>query len=70
MFNRGRILKQPEHEASGRIGKNSYYILSVDVGRKGCETVCCVFKVTPQPQGPSLKSLVNIVPIDNEHFGD
>jgi hypothetical protein len=27
--------------------KNQYYILSVDVARKGCDTVCCVFKVTP-----------------------
>lgn len=70
MFNRGRILKQPEYEVSGRSSKNQYYILSVDVARKGCDTVCCVFKVTPQPQGPSLKSLVNIIPIGNEHFGD
>ena len=70
MFNHGRILKQPEYEASGRIGKNAYYILSVDVGRKGCDTVVCVFKVTPQPQGPSLKSLVNIYTLTDEHFGD
>lgn len=70
MFNRGRILKQPEYEASGRSSKNQYYILSVDVGRKGCDTVVCVFKVTPQPQGPSLKSLVNIYTLTDEHFGD
>ena len=24
-----------------------YYILSVDVGRKGCDSVACIFKVTP-----------------------
>ena len=70
MFDRGRILKQPEYEASGRSSKNQYYILSVDVGRKGCDTVVCVFKVTPQPQGPSLKSLVNIYTLTDEHFGD
>lgn len=70
MFDRGRILKQPEYEASGRTSKNQYYIISVDVGRKGCDTVACVFKVTPQPQGPSLKSLVNIFTITDEHFGD
>lgn len=70
MFDRGRILKQPEYEASGRISRNQYYILAVDVGRKGCDTVICVFKVTPQPQGPSLKSLVNIYTITAEHFGD
>ena len=70
LFDRGRILKQPEHEASGRSSRNQYYIISVDVGRKGCDTVACIFKVTPQPQGPSIKSLVNIYPISDEHFGD
>lgn len=70
MFNRGRILKQPEYEASGRSSKNQYYVFGVDVGRKGCDTVVCVFKVTPQPQGQSIKSLVNIYTMTDEHFGD
>ena len=70
MFDRNRILKQPEKEASGRIGKGGYYILSMDVGRKGCDSVVCVFKVTPQPQGVSLKQLVNIYPLSDEHFED
>ena len=70
MFNRGRILKQPEYEASGRSSKNQYYVFGVDVGRKGCDTVICVFKVTPQPQGQSIKSLVNIYTMTDEHFGD
>ena len=69
-FDRNRILKQPEREASGRIGKGGYYILAVDVGRKGCDTVICVFKCTPQPQGVSLKQLVNIHTINDEHFED
>ena len=69
-FDKNRILKQPEYEASGRSSKSQYYVLSVDVGRKGCDSVCSVFKVTPQPQGPSIKSLVNIITISNEHFGD
>ena len=68
VFERNRILKQPEYEASGRSNKNSFYILSCDVGRKGCDTVVCVFKVTPQPQGASIKTLVNIYTISNEHF--
>lgn len=34
IFNRNRILNQPEYEASGRSSKLSYYVLSVDVGRK------------------------------------
>ena len=69
-FEKNRILKQPEYEASGRASKQSYYILSCDVGRKGCDTVVCVFKVTPQPQGVSLKQLVNIYTMADEHFED
>jgi hypothetical protein len=46
-FDRNRILNQPEYEYSGRSNKNAYYILGVDVGRSGCDTVVCIFKVTP-----------------------
>ena len=70
VFERNRILKQPEYEASGRSSKQSFYVLSCDVGRKGCDTVVCVFKVTPQPQGSSIKTLVNIYTISDEHFED
>ena len=70
VFDRNRILNQPEYEASGRASKQSYYILAVDVGRKGCDTVVCVFNVTPQPQGASLKKLVNIFTLTDEHFED
>lgn len=70
MFERGRILNQPEYKASGRASKSSYYIISVDVGRKGCDSVACVFNVIPQPSGSSLKKLVNIYSLTDEHFGD
>lgn len=70
IFNRNRVLNQPEYEASGRSSKLSYYILSVDVGRKGCDTVVCVFKVTPQPHGEPIKSLVNIYTMNDTHFED
>ena len=69
-FNRNRILNQPEYESSGRSSGAAYYVLSVDVGRKGCDTVVCVFKVTPQPQGAAIKSLVNIYTLTDEHFED
>ena len=69
-FDRNRILNQPEYEYSGRSNKSAYYILSVDVGRKGCDTVICVFKVTPQVAGTSLKTLVNIYTLSDEHFED
>ena len=70
VFDRNRILKQPEYESSGRSSKSSFYILSADVGRKGCDTVVCVFKCTPQPQGASIKSLVTIHTLPDEHLQD
>ena len=69
-FDRNRKLQQPEYEASGRSSAGAYYVLSVDVGRKGCDTVVCVFKVTPQPHGEPIKSLVNIYTMNDTHFED
>ena len=67
-FDKHRVLLQPEYEYSGRSNKNAYYILGVDVGRYGCTTEVCIFKVTPQVQGASLKTLVNIYTYDAEDF--
>ncbi len=68
LFDKHRVLLQPESEYSGRSAKSAYYVISVDVGRIGCSSVACVFKVTPQPQGAALKTLVNIYTYDEEHF--
>ena len=68
-FDKHRVLLQPEYEHSGRSSKSAYYVLGVDVGRKDCTTECCVFKVTPQAQGTSLKTLVNLYTWEAEHFG-
>ena len=68
IFDKYRILNQPEYEFSGRSSKSAYYVLGVDVGRKGCNTECCVIKVTPQPQGRAIKSLVNVYSWEEEHF--
>ena len=70
IFDRNRILNQPEYEASGRSSKLAFYVLAADIGRKGCDSVICVFKVTPQSQGGATKSLVNIYTLSNEHFED
>ena len=67
-FDKHRVLLQPEYEWSGRSTKSAYYVLGVDVGRKDCTTEVCVFKVTPQPQGSSIKTLVNLYTWDAEHF--
>ena len=69
MFDKHREIKQPEYEYSGRSTKDSYYLLSVDVGRIGCSSVVCVFKVIPQPEGNSIKKLVNMYTFDEEHTG-
>lgn len=70
VFDKHRILKQPEYEASGRSSPTTYYILGVDVGRRNCDSVVCVFKVTPQTVGPAIKSLVNIYTMNDAHFQD
>lgn len=69
LFDKYRVLKQPEYEFSGRSTISSYYILSVDVGRIGCQSVVCVFKVVPQVKGLALKSLVNMYTFEEEDFG-
>ena len=69
-FDKHRVLLQPEYEYSNRSSKTAYYVLGVDVGRKGCTTEVCVFKVTPQAQGTSLKTLVNLYTWDEDHFED
>lgn len=63
-----RVLLQPEYEYSARSSKSAYYVLGVDVGRLGCTTEVCIFKVTPQIQGAALKSLVNLYTYDAEDF--
>lgn len=68
IFDKYRILLQPEYEFSGRSSKSAYYVLGIDVGRKGCTTECVPIKVTPQPQGASLKSIVNVYSWEEEHF--
>ena len=70
VFDKHRILLQPEKEYSGRTSKNGYYVIGVDVGRIGCTTEAMVIKVTPQPQGSALKSLVNLYTFEAEHFED
>ena len=46
-----------------------YYLMGVDVGRFGCTTEACIFKITPAPSGVPLKQLVNIYTFEAEHFG-
>ena len=67
-FDKYRTLRQPEGEYSGRSTKSAFYVLGVDVGRIGCTTQVMIFKVTPQPQGAAIKSLVNLYTYEAEHF--
>lgn len=68
IFEKHRILLQPEYEHSGRSSKNAYYVVAVDVGRRGCNSEAAIIKVTPQPQGDAIKSLVCIYSLTAEHF--
>lgn len=67
-FDRNRILNQPEYKFSGRATDRTYYVLGVDVARKGCQTVITVIKVNPQVDGTSLKNIVNMFTYKAEHF--
>lgn len=69
VFDKCRVLLQPEYEYSSRSSKSAYYVLGVDVGRKGCTSEVSVIKVTPQVQGAAIKSVVNFYSMDAEHFG-
>ena len=70
VFDRNRILQAPEYAYSGRSSKESFYILSMDVGRKGDQSVISVLKVNPNGISGAIKSLVNIYTYDNMHFED
>ena len=69
-FDRCRKLQLPEYESSGRSSARAYYVIGFDVGRKGCASIATVFKVTPQSQGPAVKSLVCIYELMDAHFED
>lgn len=68
IIDKNRVSQLPEYTYSGKSAKGAYYIISVDVGRKGCSSIICVFKVTPQSQSAPIKSLVNIMTYEDEHF--
>ncbi len=67
-FDKHRVLLQPEYEYSGRTSKAGYYVIGIDVGRFKCTTEATIIKVTPQPQGASLKSIVNLYTYEAEDF--
>lgn len=69
-FDKHRVLAQPEWEFSERSSKTAYYVLGIDIGRYKCTTEICVFKVTPQPQGTPLKTLVNLISIEGEDYAE
>ena len=69
-FDKQRELALPEYERSARMGKDTFYVFGIDVGRVDCTTEVLVFKVTPQPQGVANKNLVNIYTFQAEHFED
>lgn len=67
-FDKHRQLLQPEYQLNNKIGKTTYYVIGVDVGRLDCTTEAVVMKVAPQQQGTALKSVVNIFSYVAEDF--
>ena len=70
VFDKYRILSKAETEASDTRAKNAYYVMGVDVGRKGCQSVAIILKVNPQSQNNSIKNIVNIYTYEDMHFED
>lgn len=68
-----RKLVNPESHQNIRAGEKTFYIISVDVGRLGCQTVVNVFKVLPQENDFNI-NLVNIYVIgknkENRSFSE
>lgn len=69
-FDRSRVLQKPEYEYSNRSTDASYYVIAMDVGRRGCDSVFNVIKVVPQATGLPYKNVVNIIKMADEHFED
>lgn len=67
-FEKYRVLNIAETSYNGRINKNGYYIMGVDVGRFDCTTEVVIIKVTPSPNNTMIKQLVNIFTIEAENF--
>ena len=67
-FDKHRVMLQPEYEYTLKSNKQAYYVIAVDVGRRGCTSEAIVIKVTPTAQGQSIKSIVNMETWDEEHF--
>jgi hypothetical protein len=55
-----RKIKNPETHAKFRSSSNSFYLISVDVGRLNDQTVACVFRVNVDNNGKHYATLVNI----------
>lgn len=55
-----RKIKNPETHAKFRASSNSFYLVSVDVGRLNDQTVACVFRVNIDNSGKHYATLVNI----------
>ena len=68
VFDKYRVIQFAEDKSTMKRSKDSYYIMSVDVGRLRDKTAVMIFKVVPRPQGSSLKQLVNIFIMEDEHF--
>ena len=65
-----RTVRLPEYKRSGNGNKDAYYIFGIDVARNACQTVISVIKVNPQKKGTGIKSLVNMITFESEHFGE
>lgn len=55
-----RKLKNPEWKAKSTGGRESFYLVSIDVGRLNDQTVASIFKVNVAADGKHYATLVNL----------
>lgn len=69
-FDESRVLNVAETSYNKTISKRGYYVMGVDVGRKGDMTEVTIIKVVPHygSKGAFDKHIVNIYTYDSEHF--
>lgn len=71
-FNMCRDIVNAEKHRDERIGKDSFYVMGVDVGRIGCTTEVMILKCTKRADTKSYvldKKVVAMYTYEEEHFG-
>ncbi len=68
-LNKYRVLNLAEKKYNEKLQGKDYYVMGVDVGRRGCTTEVVIIKATWARSGAMIKQVVNLYTYEAEHFG-